>query len=80
MIFFLLLLFWKRKIAELRVGWIKGSLGGGERFLLLREKERKKEKQKEKKDIHNKKALELIERGGYKSEHKSLAPKKTRCV
>lgn len=47
-IFFFSSSFWKRKIAELRVGWIKGSLGG-ERFLLLREKERKKENQKEKK-------------------------------
>lgn len=62
--------------------WVDQRQSGWRRKIPPVERKRKEEgkAERKKKDIHNKKALELIERGGYKSEHKSLAPKKTRCV
>lgn len=72
-------LFSGRETEKLRVGVDQRRPAWREAgFLPLREKERKRKERKEKgKERHpNMKALELIERG-YKSEHKSLTPKKT---
>lgn len=58
-----------------RPGWREAG------FLLLRgkRKEEGKTERKRERKTPNKEALELIERG-YKSEHKSLTPKKTSCA
>lgn len=56
-----------------RPGWREAG------FLLLRGKRKEEGKRERKRERHpNKEALELIARG-YKSEHKSLTPKKTLC-
>ena len=55
----------------------RGRIPPVERKKKGRRKNAKKERKKERHP--NKEALELIERG-YKSEHKSLTPKKTLCV
>lgn len=58
--------------------WVDQRQPGWRKIPPVERKRKEEGKSERKKDIHNKKALELIERRGYKSEHKSLAPKKTR--
>lgn len=77
---FFFLSFLGRKIAKLWVGWIKDSLGGGRQDSSFWERRKQKEERWEerKKDIPQ--GIFKINRERYKSEHKSLKPKKTVCA